>query len=88
MKLMTSISFLYMDRLDTLDTLLFGKNKNIIFYDNWYLLQQEQKQQQQQQNNTFTSNLIKKYFFLLMDRVDRVDTLSRNKEGELTNDYQ
>ena len=53
-----------MDRLDTLDTLLFGKNKNIIFYDNWYLLQQEQKQQQQQQNITFTSNSIKKYFFL------------------------
>ena len=90
--LLNCISLLFIDTLDTLDILLFGKNKNknIIFYDNWYLLQlqQQQQKQQQQQNNIFTSKLlIKDIFFLPIYRVSTLSTLSRNKEGELTNDY-
>jgi len=59
---------LFMDKVDTLDTLLFGKNKNknnfFVEIDLYY------------NQDTFTSKLIKKYFFQSILRVSTLSTLS------------
>jgi hypothetical protein len=67
--LMMAPLVLFMDRVDTLDTLLFGKNKNknIFFVMNDLYCKY---------NTSTTSKSIKKYFFLSILRVSTLSTLS------------